>query len=250
MNSIILLLLVGISLLLFLLYQQKNRVYLLKEALQEKEEVTEILEIKANLKGRDQERNRIAKDWHDGIGNSLSTLRLLIDTIQPKNPENHQEFVTLLQETQIEFRQIIDNELVNDFSDKTAILTILDKWQRQLQIGNISFEFKVYDLLSYNEATNELKHHLYRITQELMTNVLKHAEANLIQLTLEEIDNHLKLSVNDNGVGIPSDRNEFFLLKSVRDRVQILKGQIKIQAIDNKKTNIEVIIPFIKNNSL
>lgn len=245
MNSIILLLLVGISLLLFLLYQQKKKVYLLKEALQEKEEVTEILEIKANLKGRDQERNRIAKDWHDGIGNYLSTLRLLIDTIQPQNPENHQGFVTLLEETQIEFRQIIDNELVNDFSDRTAILAVLEKWKRQLQIGNISFEFKVYDFLGYNDSTNELKHHLYRIAQELMTNVLKHAKANLVQLTLEEIDNHLKLSVNDNGVGISSGRKEKILLKSVRDRVQILKGQIKIQATDNNKTNIEVIIPLM-----
>jgi len=147
MISIIFLLLLIVSVLIFLFIQQRKRLKELTETLQELEEVQEIKEIKSNLEGRDQERSRITKDWHDGIGNSLSTLRLLFDAIQTENQERHTEALTLLEHTQREFRQIIDNELINNFSTEVAIRNCFEQWKRQLTLGNIEFNFKVYNLL-------------------------------------------------------------------------------------------------------
>jgi len=150
MISIIFLLLLGLFVFAYLFFQQKRKNHLLTETIQELKEIHEVKEIKSYLKGRDEERVRIAEDWHDGIGNSMAMLRLIIDTIQSKNPARHTEALSLLEHTQREFRQIIDNELVNDFADKAAIIAVFEKWIPQLQFGNIMFDFKVYDLKSLN----------------------------------------------------------------------------------------------------
>ncbi len=238
MISIIFLLLLILSVLIFLFFKQRKRLDSLTDTLHELEEHQEIKAIKSNLAGRDQERTRIAKDWHDGIGNSLSTLRLLVDTIQAKNQERHTEVLTLLEHTQREFRQIIDDELINNFSTEIEVRKCLDQWSRQFALGNIELVFKVYNLLAYDKVPMKVKAHLYRITQELLTNALKYAAASKIQVELKMNDNFLLLSVSDNGKG----QTEAFILRSVKDRLLSLNGEIQINTKENQGTLVGVRI--------
>ena len=240
MVGIIFLLLLIISVLIFLVLRQRKRLNGLTENLQELREVQEIKEIKSNIEGRDQERVRIAKDWHDGIGNSLSTLRLLVDTIHAKNQDRHTEALTLLEHTQREFRQIIDNELINNFSTEVAIHHCFEQWKRQLALGNIELTFKVYKLISYNNLPMKIKAQLYRMTQELITNVLKHSAASKIQVELKTIERTLQLSVSDDGKGtieVPS-------LRSVEDRLRSINGELLINTKERKGILVRLIIPF------
>ena len=245
MISIVFLLLLGLCILGFLLYRQKIRSHSLTETIQELKEIQEVKEIKSYLEGRDQERIRIAEDWHDGIGNSLSTLRLIVDTIQPKNLERHSEALSLLEHTQREFRQIIDNELVNDFSDKTAIIQVFEKWTQQLQFGNIVFVFKVYDLSLYDDCQPIFKSHLYRIVQELLTNTIKHAKSSKIEIELRTENQWLSLSVEDNGVGLKKVVGAQKLMRSVNRRLTLLKGEMKIESRENEGTKIQIRLPFV-----
>ena len=245
MISIIFLLLLGLCILGFLLYRQKRKIHLLTEKIQELKEIHEIKETKAYLEGRDEERVRIAEDWHDGIGNSLSTLRLIADTIQPKNPERHNEALSLLEHTQREFRQIIDNELVNDFSNRASIMPILEKWQQQLRFGNIELFFKVYDLNKYNNCKATFKSHFYRVVQELLTNVIKHAQASQIQLEIQETEEDLSLRIIDNGVGLKAAIEEKKLFRSLHRRLILLDGKMQIETATNKGTEIHLLLPFI-----
>ncbi len=240
MISIIFLLLLILILFVFLFLQQKKQVTRLTENLQELEEIQEIKIIKSNLEGRDQERARIAKDWHDGIGNSLSTLRLIVDTIQPHNQERHAEALSLLEHTQQEFRQIIDNELINGFSTEIAVRNCFEQWKRQFNLGNIKMNFVVYNLLEYNEVSIKIKAHLYRMTQELLTNILKHSEASIIQVELEMIKNRLQLFVSDNGKG----GKQTPVLRSVEERLESLNGQIEIEITEGTGTSIKLFIPL------
>ena len=244
MTSIVFMLLIGLVAFAYVLYQQKKRIVVLEESLNELNEVQEIKTIKANLEGRDLERMRIAKDWHDGIGNSLSTLRLILDTIQAQNPERHTEALILLEHTQREFRQIVDNELVNDFLDKDAVIKTLAKWKRQLQFGNIELQFNVYNLNLYNEASISLKSHLYRMTQELLTNSLKHAHASQIKIAFKEEQNVLSLIVEDNGTGFREIISENSFLRSIKYRLIILDGKIVVDAKENEGAKVVLFLPL------
>ena len=244
MISIVFLLLIGLFILAYLYYLQKKKNKLLKETIQELEEIQEIKTIKSYLKGRDEERARIAEDWHDGIGNSLSTLRLIVDTIQPKNLERHTEALSLLEYTQREFRQVIYNELVNDFIDKAAIMQTFKKWAEQLQFGNIELILKVYDLNSYDDCQPIFKTHLYRIVQELLTNSIKHAEATQIKVEFKTEKNCLVVNVGDNGRGTKENFEDTKFLRSVNRRLSILNGKIRKEAVENRGTIIHLRLPL------
>ncbi len=244
MISIIFLLLLGLLALGYLLYRQKKENDFLTETLQELKEIQEVKAINSYLEGRDQERVRIAEDWHDGIGNTLSTLRLIVDTIQPKDPERHSEALTLLEHTQREFRQIIDNELVNDFSTEEQLIHVLAQWKQQLQFGNIVFVFKVYDLKKYNKCRATFKSHLYRIVQELLSNVIKHAQASEIQLDIREAEATLSLKIKDNGIGLKEAVDKKDLFRSLKRRVALLEGEMDIETAKNKGTEICLRLPF------
>lgn len=240
MISIVFLLCLILCVLTFLFFRQRKHLDKLTENLDALKETQEIKEIKSNLEGRDQERIRIAKDWHDGIGNSLSTLRLLLDTIQPKNQERHTEALTLLEHTQREFRQIIDSELINNFSTEIAILHCFEHWKHLFALGNIELIFEVYDLYEYKSIPMRFKAHLYRMTQELLTNVLNHSAASKIQVELKMIKDILQLSVIDNGKGFIQKPT----LRSVKDRLQYLNGWIEINTGEKKGTQIYLFIPL------
>lgn len=244
MLGIIFLLLMGIIALAYLLYQQQKKVHFLEETLSDLKEVQEIKIIKANLEGRDQERVRIAKDWHDGIGNSLSTLRLIVDTIQPKNQESHTETLSLLEHTQREFSAIIKDELINSFSDESAIKHTFEHWRHQFNLGGIALAYEVQSLLRYNECSIVLKAHFYRITQELLTNTIKHAKASKVKIVLKEESDALQLLVEDDGIGWSRNHQHSDGLRSVKDRMKILEGKIKIESKENKGTKITVLIPI------
>ncbi len=246
MISIVFLLLFGLFVLAFLLYRQQKKTHLLRESIQELKEVQEIKEIKSYLKGRDEERTRIAEDWHDGIGNSLATLRLIVDTIQPQNTERHTEALSLLEHTQREFRQIIENELVNDFSDKAAIIPVFEKWQQQLQFGNIMFVFKVYNLYKYNDCQPIFKTHLYRIVQELLANTIKHAKASKIKIELREEKDLLLLNMEDNGIGFKKEQSAHNFMRSINRRLTILKGEMKLTEEKDNGVKIQIKLPLDK----
>ena len=240
MISIIFLLLLILSVLVFLFLQQRRRLNKLTETLHELQEDQEIATLKSHFNGREKERVRIAKDWHDGIGNSLATFRLLFDTIQTDNQEKHTEALTLLEHTQREFRQIIDNELINSFSTEVAIRDCFKQWQRQFALGNIDLRFKVYNLLEYDKVPMKIKGHLYRMTQELLTNVLKHSAATDIQVELGIVKHSLQLSVEDDGKGLAAAPT----LRSIKDRIQILNGRLEVDRTVKKGAKICLFIPL------
>lgn len=240
-----LLLVIIVLILVPLLFKQLQRIKKLEERLANLIEVQEVREIKAQLAGRDMARSRIAKDWHDGIGNSLSTLKLLLDTIKASNLERYQATLNLMLETQVEFRQIIEQENTVNFSTRDDMLRILEKWQYRLGLGNIVLEFEVFPLKQYELADASLSNHFYRIIQELINNTIKHAAASKIHIKILEEEKGIRLVVQDNGNGIKASDKEQQLLKTVRNRVRVLNGTLSIRTEDKKGTIIDIYVPFV-----
>lgn len=244
MTSIIFLLFFCLLILSFYLFKQRKEINSLNEVIQEQQEIEEIKIIKAKLIGRDEERERIVKDWHDGIGNSLSTLRLIFDNIHPKNQDAHTEALKLLEFTIREFSVIIENEYDNSFSDEAIIIAVFQKWKQQLNFGNIEFAFNVYNLNKYILLPISSKSYLYRICQELVSNSLKHAKPTQIHLSLEEQKETLELIYSDNGIGLQKEAIAEGNFKSLRHRVRVLNGELEVDAANHNGLTIKIVIPY------
>ena len=221
------------------LLKLRRKCDLLEKTIEAFSEMQERKIAKAALEARAQERKRFAKDWHDGMGNTLATLRLLIES-EASGDEKQQEIIQLLEGAQKDFRQIADNEQIMSFSGKTEILEAFRKWQSQLKLGNINLVYKVYDFLNYRNSEAHLKNQLYRITQELISNAIKHAKASKIELELLEASGNIELKVVDDGIGMKAQAD----ITSVQERVDSLNGQVFIEANQPEGTAVKVLIPL------
>ena len=97
-----------------------------------------------------------------------------------------------------------------------------------------------------NELAEEMKINIFRIIQELFTNVQKHAEASTVFLQIVKDQNFINISVEDNGVGFDSYKKSLGIgLDNINDRVKTLKGEIEIDSKLGKGTSVTMQIPLV-----
>lgn len=191
-----------------------------------------------------EERKRIAQDLHDSVGGTLALaknkLESLIKTEKGKSKEATQLLRTL-QDTNEQIRQISHNimpgELVK-FGLVSAVQTTLD------QIGNENLETHLFahNLGSRIDKTKEI--HLFRIVQEVVHNVLKHAQASRLDVHLNKYAKKLVLLIEDNGVGFSPNNTDGIGIQNIKNRVSYLKGQLNIDSSEGKGTTFNISVPL------
>jgi signal transduction histidine kinase len=189
------------------------------------------------------EQQRIAQDLHDSVGGSLALMKTKLSAIlKPDNITSNEinELINNLSQTSDEVRHISHNmmpgELVK-FGMVSAIQTTLDRIQTKTLKTNL-FTHNVDERLDQKKEI-----HLFRIFQEVIQNILKHAEANSLNVYLNKHSKSLSLMIEDDGKGF--DKNiEGFGLKNIKNRVTYLNGKIKIDSNINKGTTINIQIPL------
>jgi len=244
MISIFFILIFCLVLLLVVIYRQSSIIRHLEEQKKHLRRKQEISSIKSWLQGRDKERFRIMQDWHDGMGNSLATLRLLIDSLDTKDTRRYQEIIQLMEETQKEFSQITSDEMKNAFEDTGSVNRTLEKWQRRLSLGNIRFEFEIFGMEFFEKAEKEIKHHLYRITLELLNNALRHSRSDLIRLCIRADEGKIRIQVIDNGIGLKKSEEQPGILHTIKNRLKLINGDWRIQHQMPAGFGIDIIIPL------
>jgi len=221
-----------------------------EEALKNSRE--QIRELFAHLQSmREQERTQIAQEIHDEFGAVLTGLKVDLSSLEKKMPVERE----LLQERLRADLELVDSavQIVRRISSELRPsvldylgLTAAIEWQvkefgiRSEIPWDISIDIKDIDL------DKDLSIAVFRIFQEALINVMRHAEATKINVTLLERDGFLILELIDNGKGIPieklSDPHSFGLM-GMRERVQYLGGDLEIKGIINKGTTVTVKIP-------
>jgi PAS domain S-box-containing protein len=212
----------------------------------------QIRELFAHLQSmREQERTQIAREIHDEFGAILTGLKVDLSSLEKKMPVERE----LLQERLRADLELVDSavQIVRRISSElrpSALdhlgLTAAIEWQVK-EFGNrseipwdISIDIKDIDL------DKDLSIAVFRIFQEALINIMRHAEATKINVNLLERDGFLILELIDNGKGIPieklSDPHSFGLM-GMRERVQYLGGDLEIKGIINKGTTVTVKIP-------
>ncbi|HRH35020.1 MAG TPA: sensor histidine kinase [Catalimonadaceae bacterium] len=197
------------------------------------------------LKGQDEERSRLARDLHDGLGGMLSGLKFSLNNmkgtmiLEEKNAEAFSSSINQLDGVITELRRVAHSmmpEALVRFGLKEASQDLCDQMAKTSGL-NIHFQAIGFDV----ELGQSVSLALYRIEQELLNNILKHAEATEITVQLVKDERQISLTVEDNGKGFdPSFIQTGAGLTSIKTRVEALGGRLDIQSKPGEGTSIVV----------
>ena len=177
---------------------------------------------------QEAERERIARDIHDGIGPLLTTAKLKLFSL-PDSP-GREEVRHLLGEVIGELRRTSRNlmpAVLRDFGPGEALNQLVGQLR---QSSDIQVRY-ANDLLSKSRLPKEISVTLYRVAQEAINNTLKHTAATQVVMSLTEFNDRVVFYYQDNGPGLPPGMNETSPgqgLNNIRERIRILKGSVRI----------------------
>ena len=200
------------------------------------------------VSAREEERRRIRRDLHDGLGPQLASQTLGLEAIaqlMPTNPAKAQALLESLKEQAHE--AILDvRHLVYDLRppalDDLGLVGALQQSASRYETGTLRFSFDtrgpIHDLPAAVESA------VYRIAQEAMTNVVRHAQASLCTICLYWAEDHLVIEVRDNGRGLQSAQRSGIGLQAMQERAAELNGQCLIAALPEGGTQVQARLPL------
>jgi signal transduction histidine kinase len=212
------------------------------------------LEIRAMIATQEQERKRISRDLHDDIGTKLSALGLFLSCLNEQALVTHNEQIRSLAESSQQFikeaMQDVRSLLVNlspsvleEFGYTTAVEGLVNKIN---ETNMIRFNLVVFGMKERLQIDYELP--LYRITQELINNVLKHAAAKQVSLQIGQRDEKIILMMEDDGKGFDVHAHkDGYGLHNLDSRTKLLKGTMIIDSQPGKGTSVLIEIPYNLN---
>ena len=201
------------------------------------------------LEGKDKERNRIAKEIHDGVGGKLASLKLQLVQINSKMKNSKIEIIVdYLSEVFQELR-IISHDLSNHYiKNSTLSFLIFELLEHYKKLNEFEFEMIVYPANSLNNLSFEVKHNVYRIIQELLSNISKHAKASAVLVSFTQHEDFLNIIVEDNGVGFSDKEITGIGLKNIEERLFSINGSLAIETTKNEGTTLIIEIQNQKND--
>jgi len=220
-----------------------------------KEDITEQKLMKqkisnAIIKAEEEERGRLAKDLHDGLGPLLSAAKLYIESLKyntnkKHNKETFDKFNELIDESIISAREIANNlspHILKNFGLIAAIKALSNKILVSENL-NINIRSKLDIRIDEN-----IEIVAYRLIAELINNTLKHAKASTIDIDIDIDNNDLLINYADNGIGfnvkkaltIPSGLG----FSNIVNRIEILNGKFDINSHPNKGSVFKINIPI------
>jgi signal transduction histidine kinase len=218
--------------------------------IKELEKTMRLETMNAMLQGQETERNRISKDLHDSLGALLSSVKLHFESIR-SNISDEQGLRTFKKTSQLiddachEIRNI-SHDMMPGSLMRFGLVPALRDYASKLR-DNKKLRVDVIDYGVPVQMENSLSLNSYRIVQELLNNIIKHADAKdvLVQLTVQ--NGKLNIMVEDDGIGFEPDlaKNSGGLgLKNIISRVNYLEGHIHFDSEQGKGTNIMIDFPL------
>lgn len=199
---------------------------------------------------QETERRALSRELHDEVGQSLSALLLAIDNVSASLPqESNSEPRTQL----LEIRRLTERTVtaVRDMSlllrpsmlDDLGLVPAL-QWQAREVSRNNNIRIDVQADTSTEDLPDEHKTCIYRIVQEALRNVTRHARARAVQIHLTHPDETLHLTIQDDGQGFVPEREKGMGLLGMEERVSYLKGAFEVKSQPGKGTVINVDLPL------
>ncbi len=207
---------------------------------------------------REEERTNIAREIHDDLGQALTVLKMDLSWIAGKLRDDNKELKERLNadvhqvDKTIQAVKRVCTELRPGILDHLGLAAAIE-WQAEEFQKRTGIKCEVVCDPEDIEVDTSLRTPLFRIFQEALTNILKHAKATEVKASFRRTNSGIMLEITDNGIGITeedlSKPNSFGLL-GMRERVYPLEGKVTVRGIKNKGTTVEVIIPVTTGEPL
>jgi signal transduction histidine kinase len=213
----------------------------------------QVVSLQSMINGQETERTRIAKDLHDGLGGLFSTVKMYFSTLQhdvPSLKENElfNKSYTIVDTASEEVRRIAHN-MMPEVLMKLGLVNALKDLCDGISAGKLlSVSLEVHGMNQRLNIDTEIM--LFRIIQELLNNIIKHAQATEAIIQFIREDNRLSVVVEDNGRGFntqEAEEKKHAGIATVQSRVNYLNGKISIDSQKNIGTT--VMMDFLINES-
>ncbi|MFN8283578.1 MAG: sensor histidine kinase [Chitinophagales bacterium] len=229
-------------------YKLKQQTKLQQELFNEQQKRSEAI-----LEAEEIERQRIARDLHDGVGQLLSATKLnfnaITNNLSLENKQTEEKLyksISMIDDSIKEIRNISHNMMPATLQHYGIIKAIEEFTDRMNQSGKSNITFEHHDV-NESQLNNTFQLMLYRITQEIINNTLKYAEAQSVNIQLIGDENELILTIEDNGIGFDVQKameKDGIGLKNIQLRVEYLKGNLNIDSTIGKGTTTIIEIPL------
>lgn len=204
--------------------------------------------IEAVIESQEKERQRIARELHDSLGQILALSRINLTRIntnsfEPQNKILLDQVIELIDESCREVRTISHNLMPPDLDNKTLAEILENLVNRNRQIDGVDYQFHSHGL--NEDFSVASKFTLYRVLQEILQNIIKHASASRVTISLTQNSEFINLLVEDNGKGFDTSLTSLGIgLKNIHSRIKLLNGYFDIDSSINNGTVFNVSIPL------
>jgi len=207
--------------------------------------------LKSFIEGEEKERQRLSRELHDGIGQYLISIKMKLESLLYLDEKEVKEQISRLRidfdETLDEIRRISNNlmpSVLEAFGVVFAIRNLCVETSEHTGL-KISLDFKG----DFESLNTTIKTYIFRIAQEALNNIVKHAGATSVEIALERKKEEVLFMIRDNGRGFnlkEISAGTGHGMNNMRERVNLLKGGIEIDSHENKGTQILIYIPVFQ----
>lgn len=200
---------------------------------------------------RVNEKKRISQELHDGVLGRMFGVRLSLDSLNFNTDidsiKTRAQYIKDLMKIEQEIREVSHN-LNTDFISGTGFIIILEELvSKQTEAYNLDYTFNYDDSIHWDTVSNKTKINLYRITQESLQNIYKHAKAKHVSISISLINNVICLTIKDDGVGFDAGKSKKGIgLKNINARIAELGGTVTFKSEARKGTQVIIEVPTQK----
>jgi len=197
-----------------------------------------------------RERNRLARELHDTLAHTLSGLSVQLETLKAYWDVDQQTARSILKESFVsahsgleETRRALKALRASPLDDLGLVLAITTMAENAVERANLTLDLSMMDKMP--ALSPDVEQCVYRVAQETVTNVVKHAKAKTLAVKLEFIEGKVTLIVHDDGVGFDiekSNKTSHFGLAGMRERAQLIVGELNIISKPGFGTTIQLTI--------
>ncbi len=207
--------------------------------------------IKAILKTQDEERYEIGSELHDNVCQILAASQISLDKLKDALPEQKMDWFNYCREyLALALNEIrnLSHRMAPSFLDDTTMEKAFRELLRMFDIdGRFKTQLHIDDMVKEHSISIEAQLNLYRILQEQLRNILKHAKASSIIVNIRIQNDHLIMSISDNGIGfIPENIENGIGLSNMQRRAEFFSGKMHILSSPGQGCTIKIEIPLQK----
>jgi len=207
------------------------------------------------IRAQEEERARISREIHDGIGQALTAITFNLELLDNADIQND-DFTARVKDCKKLVERTMDdvhrfaNQLRPAIIDDLGLVTAFKSDARKYK-DRTGVDIQINSCGKLDSISEELKIALYRIFQESLTNIAKHAQASKVRINIEYQGNMLYYCIEDNGKGFNADKvlknsaPEGLGLKGIRERLELIGGHMELISKPQEGTKLSISIPYV-----